>query len=140
MAQARGSGKQNDKVPHSHETILLVDDDEDCRVIYSIALKDAGYNVLLASDGDEGVTMARNHSPTVVLMDIGMPKLDGFGALKALKTDSRTRDIPTLALTARVSLHQRTQLMEAGFDGVLLKPILPRSVVVAVGEVVRTRH
>ncbi len=140
MAQARGSAKQNDTISHRRDTILLVDDDEDCRVIYSIALKDAGYNVLLASDGDEGVTMARDHSPTVVLMDIGMPKLDGFGALKALKTDSRTRDIPTLALTARVSLHQRTELIEAGFDGVLLKPILPRSVVVAVGEVMRTRH
>jgi len=127
-------------MPNGHETILLVDDDEDCRLIYSIALKNAGYHVLLASDGDEGVSMARNHSPSVVLMDIGMPKLDGLGALKALKTESRTRDIPTLALTARVSLHQRNELLDAGFDDVLLKPILPRSVVVAVAEVVRTRH
>lgn len=140
MDQATGSGGQRETIPDGHETILLVDDDEDCRLIYSIALKNAGYRVLLASDGDEGVSMARHHSPAVVLMDIGMPKLDGLGALKALKTDSRTRDIPTLALTARVSLHQRSELLDAGFDDVLLKPILPRSVVVAVAEVVRTRH
>ena len=140
MDQASGSRGQREAIPNGHETILLVDDDEDCRLIYSIALKNAGYDVILASDGDEGVSMARNHSPAVVLMDIGMPKLDGLGALKALKTDSRTRDIPTLALTARVSLHQRSELLDAGFDDVLLKPILPRSVVVAVAEVVRTRH
>ena len=131
---ADGSGRPD------NETILIVDDDEDCRFIYSIALKNAGYRVLVAADGDEGVCMAQTHAPSLVLMDIGMPKVDGMDALKALRTDERTRHIPTLALTARVSLHQRSELLAAGFDDVLLKPILPKNVVVAVGEIVRTRH
>jgi CheY-like chemotaxis protein len=113
-------------------TVLVVDDSEDCRIIYSAALAFAGYAVLTAGDGAEGVRLAADAVPDLVLMDIEMPVLDGFNALRLLRAREPTRNITIVALTARASLHQQSELKSAGFDDVLLKPITPMRVVEAV--------
>jgi CheY-like chemotaxis protein len=123
----------------SEQTVLIVDDDEDCRVIYSAALKAAGYRVLLAIDGEDGLRAVRTSHPDVVLMDVIMPKLSGTDAVRAMKADEVMRAVPTLALTAAMSKHHRGELEDAGFDAVLLKPVEPRLVVTAVRLALSTR-
>ena len=125
-ADARDSGDC------SRGTVLLVDDSEDCRIIYSAALAFAGYTVLTAGDGAEGVRLAADAIPDLVLMDIEMPVLDGINALRLLRAREATRNIQVMALTARASVHQQSELRGAGFDDVLLKPITPKLVVDAV--------
>lgn len=115
-------------------TVLLVDDDEDCRIIYSRALEEAGYRVLVAENGAEGVSIARREEPEVVLLDVSMPVMDGRAAVRVLKSDPATRNTPVVAITAAASLHDRGDLEEAGFDAVLLKPVTPSIVVAAVRQ------
>jgi CheY-like chemotaxis protein len=113
-------------------TVLLVDDDENSRIIYSTALRHAGYRVLTACDGEEGLDVARASHPQLVLMDVAMPKLDGRSAVMVLKADPAFRNVPTVALTARASWIDETDLLKAGFDEVLLKPIAPNRVLACV--------
>jgi len=113
--------------------VLLVDDDEECHQIYGTALEFYGFDVERATNGAEGITRAAASAPDVVLMDIAMPVLDGLTALRSLRTDERTRGLPIVAITAKVSVHEIHDLLDAGFCDVLLKPIDP----VSVGKVAR---
>jgi CheY-like chemotaxis protein len=113
-------------------TVLLVDDDEDTRIIYSAILMRAGYRVLFAKDGEEAVSIAHHVVPDVVLMDLAMPTLDGYGARERLSLDPSTASVPVLALTGTASLHDVKGLAAAGFREVLLKPIKPMEVLRAV--------
>ncbi|MEX2582977.1 MAG: response regulator [Gemmatimonadota bacterium] len=111
------------------QTILIVEDQYDNRAIYREVLRHAGYRVLEANDGAEGVRVAQETSPDLILMDLSMPILDGWGAMASLKSDPRTAEIPVIALTAHVVLDgdfRRSQ--EAGFSGYLTKPIEPNRV------------
>jgi CheY-like chemotaxis protein len=122
----------------SADRILLADDDADCRAIYSAALLDAGLEVVLARDGEEAVRLAREVSPRLILMDINMPRLDGRSALRALRDSESTRNVPIVAVTAMVSLHNRGDLTADGFDAVLLKPLSPSVLLTAVRQLLAT--
>jgi CheY-like chemotaxis protein len=122
--------------PLREKIVLLVDDDEDSRRIFQLALEHAGHIVLTARDGSEGARLAKFHEPDVILMDIGMPVMDGFSALKLLRSNPATHDLPILALTARGSMHDVAEMLNAGFDQLLLKPIAPLDVVGAVNRAV----
>ena len=111
------------------KTVLLVEDNEDNLVVYRTILDHVGYNVLEARDGEEGVNRAREEHPDLILMDISIPKIDGWEATRRLKADEATRDIPVIALTAHALEEDRERAMEAGCDGYLAKPIEPRRVV-----------
>ncbi|HEY8469379.1 MAG TPA: response regulator [Longimicrobiales bacterium] len=111
------------------KTVLLVEDNEDNLVVYRTILDHVGYNVLEARDGEEGVSRAREEHPDLILMDISIPKIDGWEATRRLKADEATRDIPVIALTAHALEEDRERAMEAGCDGYLAKPIEPRRVV-----------
>src|SRR3712207_5278145 len=102
------------------KTILVVDDSESiCTAIASL-LGIGGHTARVACGGEEGVRMARRHRPDAILLDIMMPVLDGWGAIRQLKASPETARIPVLALTAlRLS---QAQVEEAGFDGYLSKP------------------
>src|ERR1044071_4899240 len=102
-------------------TILLVDDDEDSRVMYSAVLMTAGYRVLFARNGAEGLDVAIHARPDLILMDLVMPRLNGYAALRGLKDDPVTAAIPVLALTGQVSNEEAPQVKEAGFQEVLVK-------------------
>jgi two-component system, cell cycle response regulator DivK len=121
-----GQGKQMTR------TILLVEDNADNRSIYRIILEHAGYQVVEALDGEAGVEMARQMMPDLILMDISIPKLDGWEATRILKADEVTRKIPIIALTAHALPKDRERSMEVGCDGYLSKPIAPREVVVQI--------
>jgi two-component system cell cycle response regulator DivK len=115
----------NDKL----KTVLLVEDNEDNLVVYRTILEHVGFRVIEARDGEEGVSRAREHLPDLILMDISIPKMDGWEATQRLKADGNTRQIPIIALTAHALEEDRQKALQAGCDGYLAKPVEPRRVV-----------
>ena len=107
--------------------ILLVEDNEMNRDMLSRRLTRQGFEVTCAVDGGEGVSMARELKPDLILMDMSLPVLDGWEATRQIKGDDATRSIPVIALTAHAMADDRTKALEAGCDDYDTKPIeLPR--------------
>ena len=107
--------------------ILLVEDNELNRDMLSRRLERRGFQVLIAVDGAQGVAMAQSEAPDLVLMDMSLPVLNGWEAVRQLKAASETRAIPIIALTAHAMLGDREKAIEAGCDDFDTKPIeLPR--------------
>lgn len=108
-------------------TILLVEDNEMNRDMLARRLERRGFTMLLAGDGAEGVRMAIEHKPDLILMDVSLPVLDGLEATRQLKADTDTRGIPVLALTAHAMAGDDARCREAGADEYDTKPVdLPR--------------
>ena len=114
------------------KTVLLVEDNEDNRIIYATALRYAGYTVLEATTGTEGVRHAREDLPDLILMDISVPELDGWEATTLLKADAKTRHIPVIAVTAHALPGDEERSLAAGCDGYLAKPIPPAMLIAEV--------
>lgn len=114
------------------KTVLIVEDNEDNRIVYATILEHHGYRVLQAENGEEGVRLARQHMPDIVLMDISVPVLDGWHATAMLKSDRRTAAIPVIALTAHALAEDRATALRVGCDGYLSKPCGPRTVLAEV--------
>ena len=112
----------------SPKTVLLVEDSDDNRFVYSTILRYAGYRVLEAVNGAEGIARARADHPDLILMDVSMPLIDGWQATRTLKQDPATCPIPIIALTAHSRTEDRKLAGEVGFDGYLAKPAEPRIV------------
>jgi two-component system, cell cycle response regulator DivK len=103
--------------------ILIVEDNELSRDMLSRRLRRKGYEVLVATDGQEGIAMAQRELPDLVLMDLSLPDLDGWEATRRLKTDSKTQSIPVIALTAHAMSGDREKALDAGCDEYDTKPI-----------------
>ena len=103
--------------------ILIVEDNDDNREIYSTLLKAYGFVVREASRAEAGIAIAKEEHPALVLMDIGLPNMDGVEATRRLKEDTATMEIPVLALTAHGLLAERQRATSAGVDGYLVKPV-----------------
>jgi CheY-like chemotaxis protein len=103
--------------------ILLVEDNEMTRDMLSRRLQKKGYEVVIATDGQQGVTLAQAEAPALILMDMGLPVLDGWEATRQLKAAPATRSIPVIALTAHAMLGDREKALEAGCDDFDTKPI-----------------
>lgn len=116
----------------SSKTVLLVEDNEDNRTVYRTILEHFGYEVIEARNGEDGVRMAREEHPDLILMDISIPVIDGWEATRMLKEDESTSDIPIIALTAHALAADRAKATEVGCDGYLAKPCEPRRVVAEV--------
>jgi CheY-like chemotaxis protein len=114
------------------KTVLLVEDNEDNRIIYATALRFAGYTVLEAVTGTEGVRKAREERPDLILMDISVPELDGWEATAVLKADRQTAQIPIIAVTAHALPGDEERSMKAGCDGYLSKPLAPAKLIAEV--------
>ncbi|MFP4624222.1 MAG: response regulator [Gemmatimonadota bacterium] len=114
---------------NTKKTVLLVEDNEDNLVVYRTILEHVGYRVIEARDGEEGVRLARSDLPDIILMDISIPKIDGWEATGRLKDDDATAGIPIVALTAHALEADRAKARQAGCDGYLAKPVEPRRVV-----------
>jgi len=103
--------------------ILLVEDNEDNRDMLSRRLERKDFLVTLAVDGLDGVNKAKENMPDLILMDMSLPVMDGWQATKTLKSDSETKNIPVIALTAHAMASDRDKAMEAGCDDYDTKPI-----------------
>jgi two-component system cell cycle response regulator DivK len=107
--------------------ILLVEDNELNRDMLTRRLSRRGYEVEIAKDGREGLSVAETYSPDLILLDLSLPEMDGFEVLQHLKQDSRMKNIPVIALTAHALLSDRSRALAAGFDDYDIKPIeMPR--------------
>ena len=104
-------------------TVLLVEDNELNRDMLSRRLARRGFSVMSAHDGEEGHTMACAHRPDLILMDIGLPGMDGWQVTRMLKTNPRTSAIPIIALTAHALITDREKAREVGCDDYDTKPI-----------------
>ena len=103
--------------------ILLVEDNELNRDMLSRRLARRGYDVVLAEDGQEGIDRARAEGPELILMDMSLPKVDGWEATRQLKGDEQTAAIPIIALTAHAMRGDREKAMDAGCDDYDTKPV-----------------
>ncbi len=119
------------------DVILLVDDYHDGREMYADALRLAGYQPLEATNGLDALRLATEQAPSLILMDLSLPGLDGWEVTARLKKDARTRRIPIIALTAHALREERDRATQAGCDSFLAKPCLPDEVV---AEVARLLH
>jgi two-component system, cell cycle response regulator DivK len=106
--------------------VLIVDDNERNLRLARDVLVVAGFRTLEAGSGDDGIALAVEHLPDVILMDIRLPDMDGTDAARRLKSDSRTAPIPVVALTSLAMKGDREWFLAAGFDGYLEKPISVR--------------
>ena len=119
----------------SAAVVLLVEDNEDNQAIYHAFLTHQGHTVIQALDGAEGVRLAREHLPAVIVMDISMPVLDGHAATRMLKADPATSHIPVIALTAHAMLEDKQKARDAGCDSYLSKPAEPRALAAEIGRI-----
>jgi len=103
--------------------ILIVEDNEMNRDALSRRLARRGYDVLLASDGAEGLAAAHAGEPDLILMDLGLPEIDGWECARRLKSDARTSPIPIIALSAHAMVGDREKALGAGCDDFDTKPI-----------------
>ena len=121
------------------ELILIVEDNENNRMLVRDVLQSRGYQTAETDTGEEGVRLAREQRPALILMDIQLPGMNGMEALKLLRADAATRDIPVMAVTASAMTHDRQKIMAAGFDAYQTKPINVREFVEAVRTVIAAR-
>jgi two-component system cell cycle response regulator DivK len=108
-------------------TILIVEDNEMNRDMLSRRLERKGYDIVIATDGEMGVEVARTSAPDLILMDMSLPVMDGWEATRRIKADEALKHIPVIALTAHAMANDRAKALEAGCDDYDTKPIeLPR--------------
>jgi len=103
--------------------VLVVEDYEDTRFLMRLELEKRGFRVFEATDGEQGAALAAQERPDIVLMDIGLPNIDGIEATRRIRGDSSMRDVLIVALTAHHETEYRAQALNAGCDAYLTKPI-----------------
>jgi len=114
--------------------ILIVEDNMDNYELVRFVLERAGYDVFLAVNGRDGVDAARLQKPDLILMDLGLPEMDGWTASQKLKSDEATKSIPLYALSAHTLQGERKRAIQAGCDGYVTKPIHVQSFLDLINE------
>jgi len=117
--------------------VLLVEDDLGMIDLVQIQLELLGYEVIVTIDGLEATEKAASHLPDLIVMDILMPKLDGFQATKLIRQDPKTKNIPILAATALALPGDKEKCLEAGCDGYIAKPFTHRQLETAIDSVLQ---
>lgn len=110
----------------AEKKVLLVEDNEDNRIVYAMMLEYHGYTIIEATNGEDAIRLAREESPDIILMDISIPGVDGWTATQRIKADEATSDIPIVAVTAHALPEHRQRAEQLGCDGFLTKPCEPR--------------
>ena len=120
--------------------ILIVEDNEKNRKLVRDVLTFKGYEVIEAETGEEGLRLARDRCPSLILMDIRLPGIDGVETLKHLRVDAATRDVPVMAMTASVMAVDQERITQAGFDACQAKPITVKDFVTTVEQLLAPRR
>ena len=123
----------------ANELILIIEDNEKNRKLARDVLQFKGYQVLESETAEEGIRLARENKPALVLMDFHLPGMNGIEALKELRGDAATSSIPVIAITASAMTEDRQKIVAAGFDGLQTKPINVREFMEAVAQILKKR-
>ncbi len=114
--------------------VLVIEDNEENLQLFCTVLKCGGYEPLQAKNGAEGIRVAMQERPNLILMDIQMPVMNGFDAIKILKSESSTKNIPSIALTAEKINNPNDGFKMHGFDDYIPKPVRPRDLIEKIGR------
>ena len=117
------------------KTVLTVDDSRTMRDMLKMALSAAGYSVIQAEDGVHGLEVLSGSNPDVIITDINMPRMDGFGFISVVRGEGRHRATPILVLTTESSAEKKNRARQAGATGWIVKPFDPDKLVDAVRRV-----
>ena len=120
----------------ANELVLIVEDNEKNRKLARDVLQAKGYRTAETDNAEEGIRMARESRPSLILMDLHLPGIDGIEALGRLRSDPQTQSIPVIAVTASVMTEDNRKIAAAGFDGLQTKPIHLKDFVQAVGDAI----
>jgi two-component system cell cycle response regulator len=123
-------------VEDGRKIVLVIDDQDDERAIQRAMLSHIGYEVREASNGEAGLHTAVETPPDLILLDVAMPRMDGFSVCRALRANPHTADVPILLFTASVVGNLEEQADQAGATGVLTKPVDPRKVAAEVRRLI----
>ena len=115
--------------------ILTVDDSRTIRDMLKLALQQEGFDVVQAVDGQHGLEVLQDNDPQVIITDINMPRLDGFGFIEGVRSDDRYRGVPILVLTTENDPDKKKRAKQAGATGWIVKPFNPTKLVDAVRKV-----
>src|SRR5512139_4036125 len=120
--------------------VLVVEDEPDIRNLIAFALQYAGYRVLVSADGDDAVRLAGEEQPDLILLDVKMPKMDGYEACQLLRAQDSTKDIPVVFLSARGQDSEIQRGLELGAEEYILKPFAPDELYRRVGAILDRRE
>jgi two-component system cell cycle response regulator DivK len=123
----------------ANELILIIEDNEKNRKLCRDVLNVKGYKTIESETAEQGLALAREKSPSLVLMDIQLPGMDGITAMKQLRAAPETAPIPVIAITASAMTHNRTTMLAEGFDGYQTKPISLKEFLAEVQRVLAER-
>ncbi len=124
----------------ANELILIVEDNEKNRKLVRDVLQVKGYKTIETETAEEGIRLAQESQPALILMDIQLPGIDGITALKRLREEPKTRDIPVIAVTASAMTLKREAMLAEGFDGYQNKPISIKDFLEDVGRVLEAHR
>jgi CheY-like chemotaxis protein len=125
--------------PREHPLVLVVEDYQDAREMYAAYLQFSGFEVAEAGNGIEAVEKTQELLPDIVLMDLALPRMDGWEATRRLKSDERTRHIPIVALTGHALAGHAEGARDAGCDAFVTKPCLPDALVAEIRRLLDAR-
>lgn len=117
--------------------ILVIDDEEDMRYAVKIQLEANGYHVLTAGDGQEGLNLARRENPDLIILDLMLPKLDGYKVCRMLKFDRKYDAIPIVIFTARAQSDDQRLGREVGADAYIAKPFEPKKLLGTIQDLLK---
>ena len=120
----------------ANELILIVEDNEKNRKLVRDVLQFKGYRIIETDNAEEGIRLARERQPALILMDFHLPGMNGIEALARLRGEPATRGIPVLAVTASAMTEDKQKILAAGFDGLQTKPIHVKDFVQAVADAI----
>jgi len=118
----------------SHQKILVADDEASIRRILEARLSMIGYDIVTATDGEEAIAAFNKHNPDLIVLDVMMPKIDGYGVTREIR---RTSDVPIILLTALGDVSERITGLELGADDYVIKPFSPKELEARVKAVLR---
>src|ERR1700704_1102409 len=121
----------------ANDLILIVEDNEKNRKLVRDVLQFKGYQTVESETAEEGIRLARDKKPALVLMDFHLPGMNGIEALEVLRADPQTSPIPILAVTASAMTEDRQKIIAAGFDGLQTKPINVKEFLAAVAQILQ---
>jgi DNA-binding response OmpR family regulator len=120
-------------------TILIAEDERDIRELLDFTLRYNGYEVIAASNGEEALELIQREMPDLILLDVRMPRIDGYEVCKALKAEPTTSSIPVVFLSAKGQEAEVEAGMQLGAEAYILKPFSPNELASRVGDLLRER-